>query len=342
MLEQADVGHPGGGSHGSCRIFRYGYEDPDYVRLAGRARALWHELEDASGSRLLHPNPQLTFGPAMPEVLAAMRQAGAPCEVLPAAEATKRFPAVAVSGDVLYEPQSAVIEADRALAALTGLASRGGEVRTEAAVTGLSDDGRRVLVRTAAGSVLADLAIVCAGPWTAGLLARAGVLVPGGATLEQVAYLAPAAGAGHGAESPAQPGMPIFVHYGGEFPYGLPVPGSGRYKLGLHHGGPPADPDRQDHSPDASLTARIQRAARQFLPRHDPVPVAEERCVYDNSPDTDFVVDRIGNIVLGSGTSGHGFKFGPLLGEWLAGLAAAPEHGRRPASVPPRFALSRF
>jgi glycine/D-amino acid oxidase-like deaminating enzyme len=49
--------------------------------------------------------------------------------------------------------------------------------------------------------------------------------------------------------------------------------------------------------------------------------VATERCVYDNSADTDFVLDRVGNVVVGCGTSGHGFKFGPLLGELLADLA---------------------
>jgi glycine/D-amino acid oxidase-like deaminating enzyme len=43
--------------------------------------------------------------------------------------------------------------------------------------------------------------------------------------------------------------------------------------------------------------------------------------VYDNSADTDFVLDRVGNVVVGCGTSGHGFKFGPLLGELLADLA---------------------
>ncbi len=83
--------------------------------------------------------------------------------------------------------------------------------------------------------------------------------------------------------------------------------------------------------------------AREFLPGFDPNPVALERCVYDNSPDSDFVIDRVGNIVIGSGTSGHGFKFGPLLGEWLASLALSPAGDHRCApGVPERFALSRF
>src|SRR5215472_16805974 len=95
VLEQGLVGHRKGGSHGSCRIFRLGYEHAAYVRFAQRARDLWADLEDASGERLLHPVPQLTFGPQMPEVLAAMTEAGARCELLTAAETAERFPAVA-------------------------------------------------------------------------------------------------------------------------------------------------------------------------------------------------------------------------------------------------------
>jgi sarcosine oxidase len=344
LVEQGSPGHLRGGSHGSCRIFRLGYDDPEYVAMARRARALWSELEDACGERLLHPAPQLTFGPKMETVRAAMAEAGGPCETLSAAAAAERFPGIRSTGDVLLELESAVIAADRSLAALARQAGSAGpagpagdppaavtwpaDLRSGVRVTGLADDGRRVRLSTTTGDIEARCAIVCAGPWTAGLLAPAGIAVPGSATLEQVAYLAPAAG--------AAADMPIFVSYGGEFPYGLPVPGSERYKVGLHHGGPPIDPDRQDQRSDAAISARIEAAARSILPGFDPVPAAMERCVYDNSPDEDFVVDRIGNVVIGSGTSGHGFKFGPLLGDWLADLACSA------GSPPARFAVSRF
>jgi sarcosine oxidase len=345
VLDQAGVGHLGGGSHGSCRIFRLGYDDPLYVTAARQARELWTEIEAVAGERLLHPLPQLTVGPEMPRVREAMRLAGAPSELLPAAEAAARFPGVtAVPGPgrddlVLLEPDSAVIAADRALAVLAGQAAP--DVRTGVRVTTLADDGRRVTVSTSAGDIDAGRVIVCAGPWSAGLLATAGIWLPGRASLEQVAYLAPA---GPGAA------MPIFVHYGGEFPYGLPVPGSDRYKFGLHQAGPTVDPNHQDQTADPELSRRTERAARTFLPGHDPRPVATERCVYDNSPDTDFIIDRIGNVVVGCGTSGHGFKFGPLLGLWLAELAAsqATRPGRSgaraeaPQAPPARFRLGRF
>jgi sarcosine oxidase len=327
VLEQAEVGHQAGGSKGSCRIFRLGYPDAGYVALARRAREPWTELEDQCGQRLLHPVPQLTFGPGLEEVRDAMQQAGAPCEVLPTAAVAALFPQLAVDGPALLEPASCVISAD---AALRALAAALPDLRAGAAVSGIADDGRRVTVRTAQSTLQAAAAVVCAGPWTSALLAAAGIAVPSAATLEQVAYLTAAAG-------PA-PGLPIFVGHGGEQPYGLPVPGSPLYKIGLHHSGPPADPSAQDQGPDGRLSARLADLASRHLPGLRPDPVRVERCVYDNTPDQDFIVDRAGNIVIGSGTSGHGFKFGPLLGEWLADLATGADAD--PAAR--KFSLARF
>ena len=351
-IDQAPVGHAGGGSHGSCRIFRLGYEDPGYVRLARHARELWSELADETETRLLYPVPQLTFGPQLTQVRAALVRAGAACEPIDAPEAARRFPGVAITGDAMVEPDSAVIAADRALAALAELA---GEVLTGVAATSIADDGRRVTISTGdGGRIDARRVVVCAGPWTGGLLAPARITVPGTATMEQVSYFLPAGrglperpGTDPGGTDPGAdwPALPIVVHYGGRFLYGLPVPGSTRYKAGLHHGGPATDPGRLDHAESSALSVQTEQAVAEFLPGLQPRAAAVERCVYDNSPDEDFIIDRIGNVVIGAGTSGHGFKFGPLLGEWLAALATegAARPGAPTAEFPPRrFALSRL
>jgi sarcosine oxidase len=332
VVEQAEPGHEAGGSKGSCRIFRLGYPDAGYVALARRAREPWTELEDECGRPLLHPTPQLAFGSGLEQVGNAMRQAGAPCELLPAAEAAARFPQVTIGGPALLEPESCVIDAEGTLAALAAAVP---DLRPGTTATGIADDGRSVTVRTTRGPVTAAAAVICAGPWTRGLLSSAGIAVPSAATLEQVGYLAPAT---TGSGAAAVPGPPIFIGHGGPGPYGLPVPGSRLYKIGLHHSGPPTDPSRQDLAPDAGLSPRLAGLARRYLPGFSPEPVRTERCVYDNSPDEDFVVDRVGNVVIGCGTSGHGFKFGLLLGEWLAGLAAGDDPG--PAAG--RFSLGRF
>jgi sarcosine oxidase len=334
VLEQARIGHTGAGSKGSCRIFRLGYPDPDYVAAARRAGELWRDLEAESGLRLRWPVPQLSFGPGLYDVQRALQAAGTPGELLPAAAVAARFPAVRVGGPALLEPESAAIAADQALEVL---AARAGEIRTGVRVIHLADDGRQVTLHTSGGPITARTAIVTAGPWSRGLLAPLGVVLPTTATLEQVCYLRPTVTPpGSGAVD-----TPIFICHDNQSPYGLPVPGSPLYKIGMHISGPRTDPDAQDQSPDPELISRLSRIAARLLPGYDPDPAATERCVYDNTPDEDFVVDRIGNVVIGCGTSGHGFKFGPLFGTWLADLATGAADAPDPR-LRARFAAGRF
>lgn len=344
VLDQAEIGGEGAGSKGSCRIFRLGYPDPRYVTMVRRVREAWHELEEQSGRRILLPTPHLTFGEQLPAVHEAMLAAGAPCELLSAGQAAERFGCIAAGGPVLLETQSCVIAADQALQAL---AEEIPDVRTGVRVTAVADDGRQVQVSTDAGALSARTVIVCAGPSTSRLLATAGVAVPATATLEQLAYLAPAAQRRTAGPQPAEPPpgrpqseMPIFICHGARSPtpYGLPVPGSSLYKIGIHRSGPRVEPGNHGWSPDEEMTRALAQLARRLLPGFSPDPVSIECCIYDNSPDEDFILDRAGNVVIGSGTSGHGFKFGPLLGEWLANLAA----GQRDDLPDPRFSLARF
>jgi sarcosine oxidase len=334
VLEQASVGHAGSGSKGSCRIFRLGYPDPGYVAAARRAGELWRELEAASGRQIRWPAPHLTFGAGLRDVQSALLAAGAPHEPLTAAAVAERFPEVRVGGPALLETDSAVLAADVALEALAALA---GVISTGVRVTTIADDGRQVTLYTSAGLFTARTAIVTAGPWSRGLLAPLGVAVPTTATLEQVGYLTPAS-------TPSAVGSgstPIFICHDEQAPYGLPVPGSPLYKIGIHGGGRGIDPDSQDQSPDQEMIDRLSQVAARLLPGYDPAPTVTERCVYDNTPDEDFVVDRIGNVVVGCGTSGHGFKFGPLFGEWLADLATGATDETE-APLRQRFAAARF
>ena len=328
ILEQAQVGHAGGGSQGSCRIFRLGYDDPGYVMMARRARELWRDLEEASGQRILRPTAHLTFGDGLPAVRDGLRSAGVRAELLTEREAAARFPGIATGGPALLEPESCVIAADKALRAL---AATGPPVLAGVRVTGIGDDGRLVTVRAAGGVVrTASRVIVCACPWTARLLGPAGAAVPSAPTLEQVAYLGPA--------RHPPPEMPIFIRHSGSAAYGLPVPDSSLYKIGLHHSGPGTDPDGQDRGADAGLAGRLAEIAARYVPGFRPQPVRTERCIYDNTPDEDFILDQAGRVVIGCGTSGHGFKFGPLLGGWLASLAIGEPAPGLPAG---RFRLGR-
>jgi sarcosine oxidase len=335
VLEAADaVGHDRSGSKGDARIFRLGYPEPVYVDMAVRARALWHDLQAASGRRLVHGGGQVTFGDdaSLDAIAAALAAAGSPAERLDPGEAARRFPAIAVHGSVLFEPDSCVLAADQCLRALREVADF--VVHTDERVRSLQPRRDSVTVTTASGRTLdADVVVDCAGPDALALLDDPPpVAAP--PSLPQVAYFGPAPGA-----TPEER-PPIFIEWGADMIYGLPVPEGGArggtYKVSHHTpgtdlgGDDPAGTAPLDDDP--GLLALLTGAVRRLLPSLDPDPVHTERCVYDNSADTDFILARTGRIVVGCGTSGHGFKFGPLLGELLADLAdgATPSIDLRP------------
>jgi sarcosine oxidase len=331
-----DVGHERSGSKGDARIFRLGYPERHYVQMAQRARRLWAELEARSGRTLLHATGQVTFGAEVESIAAALESAGAPFQRLSAREVASRFPGLEVAGPVLFEPESGVLAADQCLRALRDSGTF--EVRTGVRVTALHQGDRDVSIYTAGGDELrASVVIDCAGPQALALVAseaeRSG-LVAAPPSLPQVAYFRTANGE-HDAT-----GLPVFIEWGPDMVYGLPVPATsvrsrhaGMYKVSHHTPGrPPLDPfdpsiDRPLAGDDPALLALLTSTVARLLPGLDPHPVATERCVYDNSIDSDFVIDRIGRVVVGCGTSGHGFKFGPLLGEMLGDLAMGTGQG---------------
>jgi sarcosine oxidase len=337
VCERATVGNAQGGSKGSARIFRLGYDDPGYVRLAMVAHRLWRQWEDESGAPLLATTGQITFGDDLDVLVDALEGAGAPHQSMGADEVAERFPTMSVPGTVVYEPESGVLAADDCLAVLRRV--DGVEVRERTRVVRLDDDGRDVRVVVETAGTVDELrvrgVVVCAGPWTGPVVADGDVGLRPLATLEQVAYLSPDATAGDGGVET----MPVFVERRHPWFYGLPVASNGLMKVSLHGAGPAVsldELDRADDRPDPGLVAALTAAARRVLPGLVPEPVATERCLYDNSPDGDFVVDRVGGIVIGSGTSGHGFKFAPLLGEMLADLATGAPFGTelgRPADL---------
>src|SRR4051812_29119919 len=69
-LEQFDIPHSLGSSHGHTRMTRTAYyEHPDYVPLLRRANELWRELERRTHTTLLHQVGGIYMGPADGEVV---------------------------------------------------------------------------------------------------------------------------------------------------------------------------------------------------------------------------------------------------------------------------------
>jgi sarcosine oxidase len=315
--------------------------------------ALWDELEQDSGVRLLARTGIVNHGPdpQLPHVQAALTEAGIRAEFLSPAEAAERWRGIRFDQQVLHMPDGGQLNPEAALPAFQQLAAaRGAEIRHHTKVVDLviMDDGVRLtLEHSPTGTtgnvstevVTAAQAVVTAGGWTEKLLAGAAgsgkLRIPRlRVTQEQPAHFAIAD------EDAVWPGFNHMPGTGQAYKnwyspvYGMQTPGEG-IKAGWHGVGPEVDPDRRSFLPEPVQLAALQGYARAWLPGVDADSLEAISCTYTTTPDEDFILDRIGPVVIGAGFSGHGFKFTPVVGRILADLAT----GTRPA--PQIFSASR-
>jgi sarcosine oxidase len=310
LLERFEIGHRRGSSHGRSRIFRLSYDDARYVRMAQHARTLWREAEAESGQELLRITGGLDLGAGAESHAETLATCGVPFEHLDASEVMRRFPGVAVPAGTptLHQADAGIVLADRAVATFTDLARRGGaEIRQGLRVTAITPGDAGVDISTQEGTLSARVVVVAAGAWARELLATAGIDLPVRPTRETVAYFR------------AEGTVPSVVEWSAPAVYGLVDPVHG-LKAGVHHAGRDTDPDR-DEGPDLRSVELLSAWVRERFPAADPDPVASETCLYTNTTDESFVIERRGPVVIGSACSGHGFKFAPAIGSRLAELA---------------------
>ena len=348
-LEQFAIAHERGSAHGQSRMIRMAYyEHPDYVPLLARAYERWQEAERLSGERLLHITGGLYAGPSDGEVVpgseAAARTHGLQYERLSASEAVDRFPLFRLpqSWSALFEPMAGFLLPEHAVSTYVKLArQQGAVIRSNEPVLDWQSAGASAggpwRVRTNAGVNEGKRLIFCGGAWSGRLMADLGV--PLQVTRQVMGWVRPAD------PEPFRLGrFPVWAieNLDRSLQYGFPVlPGESTLKVSWHGAGPPADPDTVDRTTSGADVATFLPQLPHVLPTAAG-PVAEMRvCLYTNSPDHHFIVDRhptADGVYLACGFSGHGFKFASVIGEILADFAT-----RGTTAHPVRFlSLDRF
>jgi sarcosine oxidase len=311
LLERFRIGHDRGSSHGPARIFRLAYPDPTYVGMARDALPLWHELESETGHRLLTSTGGLDVARRehLERHAEAMGAFGVPVEWLTGSETRERFPAVSVPPDqeVLFQADTGVIDAQAAWQAFVMSATSSGAIlREQARAVSLGVVGDGVEVRTEDETIRARVAVVTAGAWARSLLGSIDIELPTRPTRETISYFR--------LTEPA----PVLIEWTDPALYALQS--GARIKAAEHRAGPETDPDSAG-SPDFVSVERVTAWMRERFPGAVPEPELIETCIYTNTADESFILERHGPIVIGSACSGHGFKFAPLIGERLAALA---------------------
>lgn len=337
-LDRLAPPHVHGSTHGRSRIIREAYyEDPAYVPLVRRALELWEALERESGRALYRRTGGLMLGPARGTLVAGARRSAIehdlPYEELAAAAVRHRAPAIHAPDDWvgLFESRAGVLDPERCVEAMLDGARRYGAVlRTEEPLVDFGAHGRAVTVRTARGRYEARALVLAVGAWLPRVLPA---LAPALQVERQVMlWLAPAA---HPEWFRADR-LPIaMLEYAPDrFFYVIPDSGHG-VKVAIHHEGEVVDPDAARTPVSAADVERVRALVARFLPDADGELLDGATCLYTNTPDCHFLIDRHprhAGVVVASPCSGHGFKFAPAIGEALADLALgeAPRADLRP------------
>jgi sarcosine oxidase len=329
LVDRYPPGHARAASGGESRLIRAAHgADAWYVRSVRRAWERWIEIQEEAGSDLLVPSGVVWFArdedgwEAVSERV--LTEEGVRTERLTPDEAGLLFPSFAGDGLAfcLLEPEAGALRARDATRAVFALARRKG-VRF---VGGLARPGTGGDVEVGGERFDADVVVWACGPWLASLFPEHVRLR---VTRQEVLHF----GAPIAWETPP---VPAWVDYDSAF-YGLGDLDGRGVKVSPDREGPEFDPDRDDRIP----TAEGEASARAYLGRRFPAladaPLVFSRvCPYSLTGDTHFLIGRHPEHertwLLGGG-SGHGFKHGPSLGEYVAGLL---ETGAEPDA---RFAL---
>lgn len=326
-LEQHDLLHELGSSHGETRIIRLAYfEHPDYVPLLRRAYELWADLEAESGQSLFRRARLLLSGPPEGETIAGALRAAAehqlPVERLTAAEARRRFPGMQVPEDhaAVLEPDAGYLHVEHCVRQhAEGARRRGAELRTGARVVDWSANPAGVIVRTDQDTFHARRLVITAGAWAASVLRE--LRLPLAVVRKFVGWFATEPDA-----YSVDRGYPTFYF---EMPdgafYGFPSLDGRSLKTAEHTGlDVVADPAQVDRSCRPADVERLRSFLRPVLPQVREELVRHSVCFYTLTPDRHFIVDRhpdLPQVVFAAGFSGHGFKFTSVMGEVLADLA---------------------
>lgn len=331
--------HAQGSSHGQTRLVRAAYaEGGEYVPFVLRAIDLWLEFNARTGEDVFCQTGVRYTGPANGVYISGASRTGAeldvglvPCAPNPGFDVPEEW-------NWLCDPKGGFVWAERAIALMLAEAkSHGATIATNCRCLAIDPAGKAM--RTSQGSVFADQIIVTAGGWAPQLLPNLDAALH---AERQTLHWFNDPGRHFSIESDFLPFV-VDTPEGALF-YGFPTDGNNQVKVAQHQAvsqcvDDPADLDRTPNAADASGVV-------DFLGRYFPGLAGSPKstvCFYPMAQDDGFIIDRpdeLRGIVVGVGLSGHGFKFGPAIGEALADIAA----GVSPSAWFPseRFRLNRF
>jgi glycine/D-amino acid oxidase-like deaminating enzyme len=329
LLDAWGPGNSRASSGGETRIMRgtYGPDQP-YSKLAARALKLWQKYERRWKSQFLHRTGVLWMVSSPEDAyergsIPMLREAKISFRELSTAEMSKRWPQISFSNVHwgIFEPECGYLDARTSCQAVVkAFIAAGGDYRQVAVLDeGLEESTFRGLRLSDGSRLKADRYVFACGPWMGRLFPETlgNWIKP---TKQDIFFFGPPAGDSRFTDAT----LPVWGDHAGRFFYGIPG-GDGRgFKVADDTRGGPFDPTEGERVVSPATLRRVRKYVAFRFPAMKDAPIIETRvCQYEQTPDSNFIVDRhprIDNVWLLGGGSGHGFKHGPALGELMAEL----------------------
>lgn len=345
LIDAFDPPHIKGSHHGDTRLIRHAYgEGHQYVTLVKRAQQLWEELEKQTGYKIFEKTGILGFGPGdstfLAETMVSAKKYDLPLEILNSAEIKERWPGFSVPDDFIgcFESQSGIIYSENAIRAYKETAIKNGATLvTNTAVQHIdANDEYGVKIITEHTAFYAKKVIVTAGAWAAKLLPD--LDLPIQPTRKTVGWFESPAELYNAAHFPS-----FYVEDHGKKYYGFPDLNGDGLKIGRSDGGHAIDPNMQTQNFGHYETdeGELRTALETYMPHANGKLNQGKTCLYTISSDNNFIIDfhpDNNRVIFACGFSGHGFKFGSVMGEVLSQMAVAGQ-SQYDISI---FSLERF
>jgi sarcosine oxidase len=333
-LEQFDITHELGSHTGQSRIIRKAYfEDPDYVPLLSRAYENWKAFEEETGTQLYYRTGLAYFGKPQNILIKGARLSASlykvPLEEPAIQTLTDRFPQFKIPSGytALFEPDAGFVTPEKSIRLHAQQAVKNGAtIHTREKVLNWKKEGNNIQVTTGKDTYHSNKLIISSGAW-------AGKIIPGMSdkikvTRQAVAWVKPVK-----VNNYTLGNFPCWMIADEEKPgayYGFPIlpvdqfgePGG--LKVAYHYPGQISDPDHMNRQTSPEEINDLKDILNKYLPGSFESVIAVKTCLYANTPDENFIIDRLPgyeeHVAIACGFSGHGFKFVPVVGEILADL----------------------
>jgi sarcosine oxidase len=324
-IDQFQPPHTSGSSHGETRVIREAYfEHPSDVPLVQRAYELWAELEEEAQEKLYLKTGGLMLGPPESTVvrgaIRSAREHHLAHEVLDCGAIKERFPGLNPTNEMIgvLEPRAGIVYPEKCIAAYLRLAGvLGAELRTNEKILDWNASADNVTIRSAQYEYIARKAIISAGAWMGEIVPEISRLL----TVERQVLLWFAASE-PALFAPDRFPIHLWEYEPDKMFYGFPDFGTG-VKVAFHHQGEFATAHAVNRDVTSADIKNMRGLLKQFLPAANGEFLRGTVCLYTNTPDGHFIIDRHPNsdrVIVASPCSGHGFKFASAVGEVLADL----------------------